>query len=99
NVHFVCLVQPRHYLSVDVFQLLDGDAMSDAVFLYKAARINEPAGGGRVLEGEAQIDARARGGLDLGYHVTAVQRHDGLARAGLDVLGQPEAALENLIIE
>src|SRR5207302_11066807 len=62
-VQIVSCFQPALYLVVDVGQAGDRDAVGDAVAFRKAAGVEEPAGRLRVLEGEAEVDARARGRL------------------------------------
>src|SRR5947199_191708 len=55
--------------------------------------------GGRILEGEAEIDAGRRGGLDLGEDVVAVEGDDGRAGAGLDVRPDREPELQQRVVE
>src|SRR3954465_7250745 len=85
RVHVVGHPQPPPDLVVDLRQAGDRDAVGDAVLFGEAAGVDQAAGGGGVLEGEAEVDARRRGRLDLGEDVIAVERHDGRAGAGLDV--------------
>jgi hypothetical protein len=65
----------------------DGKAVRDAVPFFQAARIDQPFGQLflRTFEGQAEIDSRAGGRLDLCDNVIAIERHDRSAWADFDV--------------
>src|SRR5690242_1156641 len=85
-VQMVGGLEPVFYRVVDVGARADRDTVGDALALSQAAGVHAPARGWRVPQGEAQVNAGARAGLDLGENVVAVKRNDGLAGASLDVL-------------
>jgi len=99
RVLVVRYLQPSLDLGVDLVERLDADAVRDAVFLLIAAGFDQPALAFARAQREAEIDAGARGGLDLRENVPAIQRHHGLAGAGLHVLSHAHTQREQLVVE
>src|SRR5262249_20657324 len=64
--------EPALDLLVDVRHRGDGHAQSDAVPLLEAAGGDQPTHRWRVAQGQTEIEARSRRGLDLGEDMFAV---------------------------
>ncbi len=91
-------LQPLLHFRIDVPDVPDLDPMCDAVLLGEAARVDEPLGRFRVGERESQIDSGPRRGHDLREDMLAVERHDRLAGASLDVGAEGEAEIEERLV-
>src|SRR5262249_42375596 len=64
--------QPGTDLAVDVRRAGDGDAVGDAVLFRPPARVEQAVGEWLLAQGQAEVEARLRGGLELGEDVLAV---------------------------
>src|SRR5258708_23932179 len=80
--------QPLLDFRVDIRQAGDLDAVGDAVFFSKAARVDEASGRLAVSQRQPQVDTGAVRRLDLREDVLAVKRHDRLAWANLHAFAE-----------
>src|SRR6266446_195536 len=92
SVPVVSDFQPALYFIIDILQRGNLEAMRDAIFLGKAAGIDEPL---RcflyIAQGETKIDARLSRWFNLPKDVIAIERHDRLTRTRFHVSADAEA--------
>src|SRR5437660_1636096 len=69
-----------------------------AILVCQTASVDEALGRLGLSEGQAEIDASLRGGLDLGVDMVTIQRHNGQARTGLDVVAQLKGHLQQAVV-
>src|SRR3989442_11385922 len=92
SVPVVSDFQPVLYFIINVFQRSYLEAMRDAIFLFKAAGVDESLRRFlRVAQGEAKIDARLGRRFDLREDMVAIERHDRLARTRFHILADTQA--------
>src|SRR5258708_38647009 len=73
--------------------------MSDAIFFRKAAGIDQSSFGFGIAERKTEIDARARGGLNLREDMIAIKRDDRLAGTRLRFFANTEAELKQGVVD
>jgi hypothetical protein len=90
---FVRRAEPPRQLLVQIRELAHDDTVGDPVLLTPTSSVDEPARRGQLAEGEAEVDLRPGGRLDLGDYVTPVRRYNGLPEAKLHVRSERERQL------
>jgi len=93
--------EPVGEFGIDVGRGRDLNAVSDAIFLGEAARVDEAGGEAALVTGEAEteIDAFVGGRLELREDVFAVERNDGFAGARFDIRTERFAECKKFIEE